>query len=139
MTAQSLAYTLDQVIARIQELAVDGYAPGIRTYDRQRGPGLPGYPTLVYHGYSWPQLVELAGLEPAKRGGPLGNRNATGAQRSARFATLDTEVRQMFATAEPPRPDAWPMQGIPTREEIRTGWLPDGTFVRVYRYYYSLR
>ena len=139
MTAHLLAYTLAQVIARIQELAVDGYAPGFRTYNAQRGPGLPAHATLADHGYSWMQLIELAGLEPAKRGGPPGNTNATGAQRSARFATLDTEVRQMFATAEPPRPDTWPLQGIPTREEIRTGWLPDGTLVRVYRYYYSLR
>ena len=139
MTAHLLTYTLDQVIARIQELAVDGYAPGIRTYDQQRGPGLPGYPTLVYHGYSWPQLVELAGLEPAKRGGQPGNTNATGAQRSARFATLDADVQQMFATAEPPRPATWPLFGIPTKTEIRFGQLPDGTPVRVTRQYYSLR
>ncbi len=126
MTA--LDYTLDQVVARIRELSRNGMAPSVRTYDQQRGPGLPGYPTLVYHGYSWPELVELAGLEPAKRGGQPGNTNATGAQRSARFAT-----------AEPPRPDAWPMAAIPTRTEIRFGQLPDGTPVRVTRQYFSLR
>lgn len=137
MTA--LNYTLDQVIARIRELSHNGMAPSVRTWNQQRGEGMPGYETLDLHGYPWPQLVELAGLEPAKRGGQPGNTNATVAQRSARFAALDADVQQMFATAEPPRPDAWPMQGIPTREEIRTGWLPDGTLVRVYRYYYSLR
>ena len=139
MTAQSLIYTLDQVIARIRELATNGVAPGFRTYNAQRGPGLPAHATLADHGYSWTQLVELAGLEPAKRGGPPGNRNGTGAQRSARFATLDTEVRQMFATAEPPRPATWPLFGIPTRTEIRFGQLPDGTPVRVTRQYFSLR
>ena len=139
MTAHLLAYTLAQVIARIQELAVDGYAPGFRTYNAQRGPGLPAHATLADHGYSWMQLIELAGLEPAKRGGPPGNTNATGAQRSARFATLDADVQQMFATAEPPRPATWPLFGIPTKTEIRFGQLPDGTPVRVTRQYYSLR
>ena len=134
MTAHLLTYTLDQVIARIQELATNGYAPGFRTYNAQRGPGLPAHATLADHGYSWMQLIELAGLEPAKRGGPPGSR-----PNRINFEAADAEVRHRLATAEPPRPDAWPMQGIPTREEIRTGWLPDGTFVRVYRYYYSLR
>ena len=134
MTAHLLAYTLDQVIARIQELAVDGYAPGIRTYDRQRGPGLPGYPTLVYHGYSWPELVELAGLEPAKRGGPPGSR-----PNRINFEAADAEVRHRLATAEPPRPATWPLFGIPTRTEVCIGQLPDGTPVRVTRQYYSLR
>ncbi len=132
MTAHLLAYTLDQVIARIQELAVDGYAPGIRTYDQQRGPGLPGYPTLVYHGYSWPQLVELAGLEPAKRGGPPGSR-----PNRINFEAADAEVRHRLATAEPPRPATWPMAAIPTRTEVCIGQLPDGTPVRVTRQYYS--
>ena len=130
MTAQSLAYTLDQVIARIQELAVDGYAPGFRTYNAQRGPGLPAHATLADHGYSWMQLVKLAGLEPAKRGGQPGNTNATLAKRSARFAALD---------AEPPGPATWPMAAIPTRTEVCIGQLPDGTPVRVTRQYFSLR
>ena len=52
MTAQSLTYTLDQVVARIRQLTVDGYAPGFRTYNAQRGPGLPAHATLADHGYS---------------------------------------------------------------------------------------
>ena len=139
MTAQSLTYTLEQVIARIRELATNGVAPGFRTYNAQRGPGLPAHATLADHGYSWMQLIELAGLEPAKRGGPPGNTNATGAQRSARFAALDPEVRQLFATAQPPRPATWPLVGIPTLTEVCIGQLPDGTPVRVTRQYYSLR
>lgn len=134
MTAHLLAYTLDQVVARIQELAVDGYAPGFRTYNAQRGPGLPTHATLADHGYSWMQLIELAGLEPAKRGGQPGSR-----QNRINFEAADAEVRHRLATAEPPRPATWPLFGIPTRQEVSTGRLPDGTLVRVYRYYYSLR
>ena len=134
MTAQSLAYTLDQVIARIQELATNGVAPGFRTYNAQRGPGLPAHATLAEHGYNWMQLIELAGLEPAKRGGPPGSR-----PNRINFEAADAEVRHRLATAEPPRPATWPLFGIPTKTEIRFGQLPDGTPVRVTRQYYSLR
>ena len=134
MTAHLLAYTLDQVVARIQELAVDGVAPGFRTYNAQRGPGLPAHATLADHGYSWMQLIELAGLEPAKRGGQPGSR-----QYRINFEAADAEVRHRLATAEPPRPATWPLFGIPTRTEVCIGQLPDGTPVRVTRQYYSLR
>lgn len=134
-----LGYTIDQVVARLQELSVDGVPPSVRTWNRKRGAGMPGYETLFYHGYIWPQLIEAAGLELPKRGGRPGNTNTTSAVRAARFAAMDAEVEQMAATAEPPRPDAWPLAAIPTRTEIRFGQLPDGTPVRVTRQYFSLR
>lgn len=132
-------WTAADVIARLRELATDGRAPSVRTWNSERGPDLPRYEWIGRAGLDWAQLIEAAGLEPPQRGGQPGNTNATMAQRVERFANLDAHVRQMFATAEPPRPESWPLCGIPTREEIKTGYLPDGTLVRVYRYYYSLR
>lgn len=137
MIGQSLTYQIEDVIARLHELSRDGIAPSLRDYNRLRGPGLPSTATLGLHGHTWPQLVERAGLQFAKRGAQPGNRNA--AAHSARFEAIDAEVRHRMATAEPPRPSSWPLFGIPTRTETRFGQLPDGTPVRVTRQYYSLR
>ena len=134
MTAATLSYTIDDVIARLRELAQNGHAPGVRAWNRQRGPDLPIYETLSAHGHDWHHLCELAGLEPAKRGGPPGSRGPT-----VPFEEVDAEVRHRLATAEPPRPASWPLFGIPTRQEVKIGQLPDGTPVRVTRQYYSLR
>lgn len=95
MTA--LGYTLDDVIARIRALATNGVAPSLRTYNAQRGPGLPGTFTLSTQGHDWLDLVALAGLEPAKRGAPNGNRN-----RSISFDQLLTllEVHERTLTTK---------------------------------------
>lgn len=132
MTA--LNYTLADVIARMREMAHNGTAPSVRTWNQERGPGLPASETLHYHGHSWLRLVELAGLEPAKKGGQPGSRG-----RMVSFEAADAEVRHRLATAEPPRPNSWPLFGIPTRTEVKIGQLPDGTPVRVTRQYFSLR
>ena len=134
MTAATLSYTIDDVLARMRELAQNGHAPGVRAWNRQRGPDLPIYETLSAHGHNWLDLCELAGLEPAKRGGPPGSPG-----RIVSFEAADAEVRHRLATAEPPQPNSWPLFGIPTRQEVKIGQLPDGTPVRVTRQYYSLR
>ena len=139
MIGVPLDYTLDAVIARLRELAEHGHAPGMRRWNVERGPGLPSHDTLARHGHNWLELCRLAGLEPAMPGGVQGDPRRLRSTSRAAFEAVDAEVRHRFATAEPPRPNTWPLMGIPTRQEIKTGRLPDGTLVRVYRYYYSLR
>lgn len=136
MTAPIRTWTMHDVLVRIRELATDDVAPTTREYNSQRGPGLPGYETLKLDGHTWPELVELAGLDPAPRGSAAQIRRA---HRVRAFDAVDAHVRQLMATAEPPRPNTWPLFGIPTRTEVRIGQLPDGTPVRVIRQYYSLR
>ena len=134
MTAATLSYTIDAVIARLRELAQNGHAPGVRAWNRQRGPDLPIYETLSAHGHNWLDLCELAGLEPAKRGGPPGSPG-----RIVSFEAADAEVRHRLATAEPPRPAEWPLFGIPTKTETFVVAITDDTAVRCTRQYFSLR
>ena len=139
MTANTLptrSYVLDDVIACLRSLAVGRIAPSSRTYDEKRSPGLPNARLLWLHGHKYSHLVALAGLEPALRGNAARQRHAG---RQVDFATVDAEVRQRMASAEPPRPATWPLFGIPTRTEQYIGTRRDGARVRVTRQYFSLR
>lgn len=129
-------WTVEQVIQRLQELAIDGEAPSRQRYDAQRG-DLPICRTLEKLGHSWGDLLAAAGL---KRTGP-GNKPGSGKGFRVVDTPAETEafIRNAFATAEPPRPSSWPMFGIHTKTETFRGRLPDGRDVQVTRQYYSLR
>lgn len=129
-------WTVEQVIERLQELAIDGEAPSRQRYDAQRG-DLPICRTLEKLGHSWADLVAAAGL---RRTGP-GNKPGSGKGFRVVDTPAETEafIRNAFATAEPPRPSSWPLFGIPTKTETFRGRLPNGKAVQVTRQYYSLR
>jgi len=116
---------LEEVFARLRQLAVNGYAPSKLEYNRQRG-ALPSAGALYQRGYPWSTLTRQAGLRPHPP------------SESGRDERLDAEIRRMAAAAEPARPATWPLFGIPSRTVVRERYR-DGTLIRTTTRYYSLR
>ena len=116
---------LEEVFARLRQLAVNGYAPNTREYNRRRG-ALPTAEALYQRGYLWSALTRQAGLRPHPP------------SESGRDERLDAEIRRMATAAEPARPATWPLFGIPTRTTVRECYQ-DGTLIRTTTRYYSLR
>jgi len=135
MSLPRIVYTIDEVIAHIQNLAVDNTAPSMRTYNLYRG-DMPSYDTLRMHGYKWADLVEQAGLNPAPKGAQPGNQNALS---NTPTENIDAEHRSPIAAVKAPSMTNWPLRAIHTRTEQFTVRCDDKTIIRVTRDYYSLQ
>jgi len=121
---------IEEVCAKLRELACDGYAPSQHVYNRHRG-DLIATSSLLKRGHSWRSLAIEAGLRPARRG-------LVGTQHTARDERLDIEIQRMAAAAEPARPSTWPLFGIHTRTVVRERQV-NGALMRTTYEYYSLR
>ena len=131
-------WTLQQVIRRLRELAIEGEAPSKDRWDQQRGPKMPSAYTIVAAGHPWAELVGQAGLRRSAAGNKVGSKKGF----VERPVPEETEafIRHAFETSEPPRPKTWPLFAVGlTRREEFVGRRPDGQYVRCVREYYSLR
>lgn len=61
LDGQTMEEAIPQVVARLQELAVNGEMPSRTAYDAQRG-SLPASSTLFKAGHRWPELADMAHL-----------------------------------------------------------------------------
>lgn len=61
LDGQTMEEAVPQIVARLQELAVNGEMPSRTAYDAQRG-SLPASSTLFKANYKWPELADMAHL-----------------------------------------------------------------------------
>ena len=61
LDGQTMEEAVPQIVARLQELAVNGEMPSRTAYDAQRG-SLPASSTLFKANYRWPELADMAHL-----------------------------------------------------------------------------
>lgn len=126
----SLRWHMNDLLACLRELAEDGMIPTCDTYDRRRKTWLPSVSTLMRQGYLWHELAAEAGLKA---------RPSRAISEDRKLDRLESEVQKMFAEAEPPVQDSWPINGIPTRTVVHDSIRPDGSVLRTTRQYCSLR
>lgn len=133
---------IEPVFEWIRRNSTDGFGPARSLYHGAAAAnGLPSYSSLQLRKWTWPKLLEAAGVQPCPKGRPpIGSgakylRNHPGAVPLG----LAAELERMEATAEPPQPRSWPLFGIPTRQETFTVRIDAETAIRCTRQYFSLR
>jgi len=126
----SIRWHMSDLLACLCELAEDGMIPTCDTYERRRKTWLPSVSALMRQGYLWHELAAKAGLKA---------RPSRAISEDRKLDRLESEVQKMFAEAEPPVQDSWPINGIPTRTVVHDSIRPDGSVLRTTRQYCSLR
>lgn len=133
---------IEPVLEWIRANSIDDIGPARSMYHSAAAAlGLPSYSSLQLRKWTWPLLLDAAGVQRRPVGRPMsGNGSAfLRAYPGMIPAGVETEIQAMHDNAEPPQPQSWPLFGIPTRSEtviIRTG---ANTAIRCTRQYYSLR
>lgn len=146
MSGKQRPIDIEPILQWIRDNSVDGIGPARSMYHgAATAVGLPSYSSLQLRKWTWPKLLEAAGVPPRAVGRP---RNIIEPECGNAMlhrvagctpATVDEEIELMRTHAEPPRPTDWPLFGIPTKTETFVVAITDNTAVRCTRQYFSLR
>ena len=142
MSGKQQPIDIEPVLEWIRTNSTDGIGPARSMYHRAAGAaGLPSFSTLQLRQWSWPTLLEAAGVAQRQNGRPPKGEGATFLRRFPGLIPTDveTEIQTMHDHAEPPQPRSWPLFGIPTRTETFIVRIAADTAIRTTRQYYSLR
>ena len=142
MSGKQKPINIEPVLQWIRDNSIDGIGPARSMYhSAAAAAGLPSYSSLQLRKWTWPLLLDAAGVQRRQVGRPMsGNGSAfLRAYPGAVPTTVEEEIDLMKANAEPPRPSEWPLFGIPTRRETFVVPITADTAIRCTRQYYSLR
>lgn len=142
MSSKLQPIDIEPVLEWIRANSIDDIGPARSMYHSAAAAlGLPSYSSLQLRKWTWPLLLDAAGVQRRPVGRPMsGNGSAfLRAYPGMIPAGVETEIQAMHDNAEPPQPRSWPLFGIPTRCETFIGRRPDGATVRCTRQYFSLR
>ena len=142
MSGKQQPIDLAPVLDWIRSNSTDGIGPARSAYhSAAAAAGLPSYSSLQLRKWTWPALLDAAGVQRRQVGRPPKSDGAAFLRcwPGAIPATVEEEIQHMHDHAEPPQPRSWPLFGIPTKTETFVVPITDDTAIRCTRSYYSLR
>ena len=141
MSGKQKPIDIEPVLQWIRDNSIDGIGPARSMYhSAAAAAGLPSYSSLQLRKWTWPLLLDAAGVQRRQVGRPMsGNGSAFLRAYPGQIPPdVETEIQSMHDHAEPPTPSQWPIFGILTRHEAFIVPIDDATAIRCTRSYYSL-